>query len=140
METNQTNKETNTKETKIEHLTCIICPMGCQLEAEISTQDDFSENPNIKVTGNTCKRGEDYAYTELTKPMRTLTCTVAVTGGKRPLVSARTKGEIPKELLLSAMQYVKRLEIKAPVKTGDIIIHDFLQTGVSLIAGESVDV
>lgn len=113
--------------------------MGCQLEAEVFQNDDYSENKTIKVTGNTCKRGEDYAYTELTKPMRTLTCTIAVTGGKRPLVSARTNGEIPKELLLRAMQYVKRLEIKAPVKIGDIIIHDFLQTGVSLIAGENVE-
>lgn len=121
----------NMNNENIKHLTCIICPMGCQLEAEISGKQ-------IKVTGNTCKRGESYAYAELTKPMRTLTCTVAVINGDRPLVSARTNGEIPKSLLLSAMQYVKRLQIQSPVKCGDVIVKDFLQTGVDLVAGENV--
>lgn len=135
---------TNMENKNIHHLTCIICPMGCQLEASI--QDSSSSDstlpgttaPSITVTGNSCKRGEQYAFTELTNPMRTLTCTVAVTGGSRPLVSARTKGEIPKKMLLRAMQYVKRLEIKAPVKTGDVIVEDFLQTGVPLVAGEDI--
>ena len=127
----------------IHHLTCIICPMGCQLEATVDSSSSDSAlpgttTPKITVAGNACKRGEQYAFTELTNPMRTLTCTVAVTGGTRPLVSARTKGEIPKSLLLRAMQYVKRLEIAAPVKTGDVIVEDFLQTGVSLVAGEDV--
>ncbi len=128
---------------KIQHLTGRIVSMGCQLEATVL--DSFSDSalpgttaPSITVTGNSCKRGEQYAFTELTNPMRTLTCTVAVTGGTRPLVSARTKGEIPKSLLLCAMQYVKRLEIKAPVKPGDIIVEDFLQTGASLIACEEI--
>ena len=117
--------------------------MGCQLEATVldSSSDSTlpgTTAPTITVTGNSCKRGEQYAFTELTNPMRTLTCTVAVTGGTRPLVSARTKGEIPKSLLLRAMQYVKRLEIQAPVKAGDVIVEDFLQTGVNLIAGEDV--
>ena len=122
----------------IHHLTCIICPMGCQLEATVLDSSSSDSALPGTVTGNSCKRGDLYAFTELTNPMRTLTCTVAVTGGTRPLVSARTKGEIPKSLLLRAMQYVKRLEIAAPVKTGDVIVEDFLQTGVSLVAGEDV--
>ena len=136
--------ENNIENKNIHHLTCIICPMGCQLEATVldSSSSDTAlpgtTAPKITVTGNSCKRGEQYAFTELTNPMRTLTCSVAVTGGTRPLVSARTKGEIPKKMLLRAMQYVKRLEIKAPVKTGDVIVEDFLQTGVSLVAGEDI--
>ena len=136
--------ENNMENKNIHHLTCIICPMGCQLEATVldSSSSDSAlpgtTAPKITVTGNSCKRGDQYAFTELTNPMRTLTCTVAVTGGTRPLVSARTKGEIPKSLLLRAMQYVKRLEIKAPVKAGDVIVDDFLQTGASLIACEEI--
>ena len=136
--------ENNMENKNIHHLTCIICPMGCQLEATVldsSSSDSALPDTTAKkitVTGNSCKRGEQYAFTELTNPMRTLTCTVAVTGGTRPLVSARTKGEIPKSLLLRAMQYVKRLEIAAPVKTGDVIVEDFLQTGASLVACEDI--
>ena len=39
-------------------LTCIGCPMGCQLQVII--KDGIVE----KVTGNTCKRGADYLYGE----------------------------------------------------------------------------
>ena len=91
-----------------------------------------------KSTDNTLKIVEEYAKKELTLPMRTLTCTVCVKNGKRPLVSAKTKGEIPKDLLLDAMQYVRRLVIKAPVTAGQIIDSDFLQTGVPLIAVEDI--
>ena len=39
-------------------LTCIGCPMGCQLTATI-------ENGVVTaVTGNTCKRGDSYARKE----------------------------------------------------------------------------
>ena len=113
------------------NLTCIICPMGCQLEIS-------GQGASMKVTGNTCKRGEEYAKKELTCPVRTLTCTVAVEGGERPLVSAKTAGEIPKADLLRSMQFVRRLTVKAPVKQGDIIIRDFMQSGVNLVACESV--
>lgn len=125
------------------HFTCIICPMGCQLEVKLPenyTEENKSTIPleAFTVSGNTCKLGDAYARKELTNPMRTLTCTVAVTDGERPLVSAKTDGEVPKEKLLDCMQTVKRLTIKAPVKNGDIIAEDFLQTGVNLIACENV--
>ena len=45
-------------------LTCIGCPLGCTVEVT-------TENGQIlSVTGNTCKRGEDYARKEVTNPTR----------------------------------------------------------------------
>ena len=38
---------------------CINCPLGCQLKV------DDSDLNNIKVTGNTCKRGERYGIDEV---------------------------------------------------------------------------
>ena len=36
--------------------TCIVCPNGCEIEAEV-------ENGQvISVTGHTCPRGEQYNY------------------------------------------------------------------------------
>ena len=56
-------------------LTCIGCPMGCQLTATI-------ENGVVTtVTGNTCKRGDSYARKECVAPARTVTGTVRCTGG-----------------------------------------------------------
>ena len=41
-------------------LTCIGCPMGCALTVELNGSEVVS------VTGQTCKRGEDYAKKEVT--------------------------------------------------------------------------
>ncbi|MGP1496859.1 MAG: DUF1667 domain-containing protein [Treponema sp.] len=113
------------------HFTCIICPMGCQLEVDLTGEE-------MKVSGNACNRGCEYAKKELTFPSRTLTCTVAVSSGERPMVSAKTAGEIPKEGLLRSMQFVRRLTIPAPVKTGDVLVRDFMHSGVDLVACENV--
>lgn len=126
------NMENGTKSEMKRHLTCIICPMGCQLEISGGGED-------MKVSGNACRRGEEYAKKELTFPLRTLTCTVAVQGGDRPLVSAKTAGEIPKKSLLGSMQFVRRLTVSAPVKNGDVLVRDFMQSGVNLVACEDVE-
>ena len=55
-------------------LTCIGCPMGCQLQVII--KNGIVE----KVTGNTCKRGADYGKKEVTDPTRIVTSTVRVQG------------------------------------------------------------
>ncbi|MCR5402153.1 MAG: DUF1667 domain-containing protein [Treponema sp.] len=113
-------------------MTCIICPMGCPLEV-------IMDGNEVSVSGNSCKRGVDYAKKELFSPSRTLTCTVSVLNGKRPLVSAKTSGEIPKDLLLAGMEKIRRLRVNAPVKQGEILEKDFLQTGFDLIACEDVE-
>src|SRR5574344_305557 len=98
-------------------MTCIICPMGCQLDVTRVP----AENGKIEfsVTGNTCPRGEKYAQKELTNPTRTLTCTVAVRNGVHRLVSAKTNNEVPRDMQLKCMEVVKRLSVAAPVFAGD---------------------
>ena len=51
-------------------LTCIGCPMGCQLTATI-------ENGVVTaVTGNTCKRGDSYARKECALRPPTARCQI----------------------------------------------------------------
>ena len=69
-------------------LTCIGCPLGCMVTVEKESGDVVS------VTGNTCKRGEDYARKEVTSPTRIVTSTVKVIGGAAPTVSVKTKSDI----------------------------------------------
>ena len=71
-------------------LTCIGCPMGCQVEVEL----DGSEVQT--VTGNHCKRGDAYARKEVTNPTRIVTTTVRLAGGG--VVPVKTKEDIPKEI------------------------------------------
>ena len=56
-------------------LTCIACPLGCNLVVTME------EKNVLNVTGNTCPRGKEYAITECTSPKRTVTTTVLCENG-----------------------------------------------------------
>lgn len=108
-------------------ITCINCPMGCQLE--ITTENDV-----INVIGNKCNRGKEYAIREITNPTRVVTSTVKVNGGERPVVAVKTQNEIPKKLIFEVMKEINKVTVNAPVNLGDIIIKNVLDTGVNVIA------
>ena len=44
----------------VRELTCISCPLGCPLQVEIDEAGQV-----VRVTGNTCKRGEVYGTKEV---------------------------------------------------------------------------
>ena len=117
----------------IKNLTCIVCPIGCQLTAELD------ENKNvISVKGNTCKRGEVYANTECTAPRRTITTTVAVSGGG--VVPVKTDGTVPKELMMECMKEINKAIAEPNALLGDVIIKDLLGTGVNVVATRNVKI
>ena len=66
-------------------LICIGCPNGCLVTV------DKNPDGSLSITGNTCKKGEEYARNEVTAPKRTVTSIVRVSGGKNPVVSVKTK-------------------------------------------------
>lgn len=110
------------------NLICINCPLGCPLTVEL-------ENGEVKsVSGNTCKRGETYAVKEVTAPTRTVTSTVKVSGGERPVVAVRTASDVPKEKIFDVMQALNALTVAAPVKIGDVVLENVCGTGVNIIA------
>jgi CxxC motif-containing protein len=115
------------------NITCIICPLGCAISVE-------GEGENIQsLTGQGCKRGEEYARNEFIHPLRILTSSVKVTGSKVPLVAVRTNKPMAKELLFQAIAEIRKVEARIPVKRGDVIIANILGTGVDIIAsGEAV--
>lgn len=114
-------------------LTCIGCPLGCQVTVEL---DDKTV---ISITGNTCKRGSDYARKEVTNPERTVTSTVMVTGGETDtFLPVRTATDIPKGKIFECMQSLKGVTVKAPVKVGDVVVANVAGTGVDVIAAKTV--
>lgn len=115
-------------------LVCVACPLGCRITVEIG--DDKSV---LSVTGNTCKRGEEYAKTECTSPTRMLTTTVKVTGGKAVVVPVKSASPLPKGLLMDCMKVINKASAAAPVKIGDTVISDILGTGVDIIATNNAE-
>ncbi|MGI6150036.1 MAG: DUF1667 domain-containing protein [Limnochordia bacterium] len=112
---------------------CTVCPMSCNVTLEL---DDNGEI--ISVSGNRCPRGKTYSIKEHTAPERTLTTTVRAVGGVHPLLPVRTDKPIPKGLLLQAMKETAKITVKAPVKMGDVIVENFLNTGANLVASRDL--
>ena len=109
-------------------LTCIVCPMGCQME--VTLQDGVP----VSVTGNTCPRGDRYAREECVNPTRVLTSTVRAEGGRLPVVPVKTAAPIPKALLLTCARELARHRPEAPIACGQVVIQDLCGTGVAVVA------
>ncbi len=113
-------------------LTCIVCPMGCKLNVEC-LGDDF------KVEGNNCKRGEKYAKEELTNPKRVITTTVKLENSYLHLLPVKTESSIPKNLMFEVMKELDKIKVYAPIKVGDIIIENILNTGINIVSAKTVE-
>ncbi len=113
-------------------LICIGCPLGCPLTVQM-------EGETIQVTGNTCRRGEEYARKEILSPTRIVTSTVPVTGGVLKRVSVKSKTDVPKDKIFLIMEEIHRAQMKAPVSIGDVIIADCGGSGVPIIATRAVE-
>ncbi len=116
----------------IRELTCVACPLGCPLTVTIEN------NEVTDVKGNTCKRGAEYAVTECTNPVRSLTTTVRVNGSDTYVVPVKSSVAIPKGLLFDAMQEINNTSINAPVHIGDVVIKNILDTGADIVATNEV--
>ncbi len=112
----------------MKNFTCIVCPNGCNLCIDESS---------LEVTGNTCKRGIDFAKNELTHPMRTIATTVRTSFKECPVISVRVTSDIPKEKIFDCMKEINKTVVSKKVKCGDVIIKNILGLGVDVIATTS---
>lgn len=117
-----------------QNLTCIGCPLGCQIEVKLE------DGRVISVAGNTCPKGKKYAEKEVTNPMRTVTSSVPVEGSLSFVtqVSVKTEDEIPKDKIFDCIEELKPIKVQAPVKIGDVILENVADTGVNVIATKNV--
>lgn len=113
-------------------LTCIGCPMGCQLTVTMEGAEVVS------VAGNTCPRGDLYARKEVTNPTRIVTSTIAITGGDKERISCKTASDIPKDRIFDVMKEINRTVAAAPKKRGDVLIENVAGTGVNVIATRDI--
>lgn len=113
-------------------VTCICCPMGCQLTVSCENAT------NISVSGNSCARGVSYGQKEMTNPTRTVTTTVKVACGKERMLPVKTASDIPKEKIFDCLEALKNIEVEAPVKIGDVIVQNVTNCGVDIVATNNI--
>ncbi len=115
---------------EIKNLTCIECPIGCELCVEL---DGGKVN---SVTGNGCARGKMYAQNEVICPKRVLTTTVRLSDGQ--VVAVKTDKPIKKANQMALMALINALRVDGPLKIGDIIVKN-LEDDANLIATANSD-
>ncbi|MEA4946910.1 MAG: DUF1667 domain-containing protein [Oscillospiraceae bacterium] len=108
-------------------LTCIVCPRGCAIRAE------KAPDGTLTITGNTCRRGYDFAASELTAPRRTLCTTVRTVFPDCPVAPVRVSADIPKARIFDVMRAVNAVTLADRLGRGDIVIKNVLDLGVDVI-------
>ena len=124
----------------MKNLTCIMCPLGCALRVEEGLPEPGGF-PALAVTGNRCPRGAAYAQEELRAPRRVLTATCGVleggAGGPRRL-PVKTTAPCPREQIPAILADIYRLQVKLPVKAGDLVIANWQGSGIDVAAARSL--
>ncbi len=115
------------------HFTCVICPIGCEIDVELANGDVVS------MEGNKCAKSEEFVLQELREPMRTLTTTVQIIGARWPMLPVRTEQAIPRRLLFEVMAELSVVAVRAPVKMADVIVKDVGGTGVDIVASRNME-
>lgn len=118
--------------TDIASLTCICCPLGCEVEVSFDEQGGVAD-----IAGHSCKRGAKYAANEAVRPERTITAVLPVAGCLEP-VSVKTAGAVPKVLVRDVLRAIAGLRLEAPVHAGQRLLGDVCGTGVDVVATKSV--
>ena len=113
----------------MKEFTCIICPRGCRLKV-----DD-----EMNVTGNFCIRGKQYAISEVTNPVRTITTSIRVNNREDTLVSVKTSGPVPKGKIFEVMKAIDQLSVAAPTKIGDVVAANILGLGADIVITKNID-
>ena len=112
---------------------CIRCPEGCEITTTLDGNGAITE-----ITGNSCKLGLEYVKTEATDPRRTLTTTVMVEGGARPLCPVWSEKPVPKDRILELAAEVRKITLKAPVNINQIVLENALGTGINIVASRTI--
>lgn len=108
-------------------LTCIECPIGCEIEVEVE------EGVVKNVKGNGCPRGKIYAEAEVICPKRVVTSTVRAENGE--MIPVKTDRPVRKEAVFEVMQKINATVCKLPVRLGDILVEGILDDANLIVTG-----
>ena len=119
---------------KSEQFICIGCPIGCPLQLQ------HKGGKIMEVSGHECNRGAKYARQEFTDPRRSLSTTVAISGAKGTRLPVKVTEPVEKDQVTEAVCKIHELDIAAPVRLGQVLIHDLLgEENVNVVACRSME-
>lgn len=67
-----------------------------------------------------------------------LTSTIKIKSKKYKLLPVKLTGDIPTQALADAMAIINKLQVSAPVSVGQMLIENFMEMGISLVATKTI--
>lgn len=110
---------------EIKKLTCIECPVGCDISVELDGETVVS------VSGNGCPRGDMYARNEVVCPRRVITTTVRTQSGR--VVPVKTDKPVKKSEIFAVMAKINSLVIPDDIKEKQVVSANITED-INLIA------
>lgn len=104
---------------EIKKLTCIECPVGCDISVELDGKTVVS------VSGNGCPRGDMYARNEVVCPRRVITTTVRTQSGR--VVPVKTDKPVKKSEIFAVMDKINSLVIPDGIKEKQVVAENITE-------------
>ena len=111
----------------IKKLTCIECPIGCEVTVTLE------DGRVVEVKGNSCPRGKLYAEAEVVCPKRVVTSTVRAENGE--IIPVKTDRPVRKDAIFEVMEKINKTVCKMPVALGDILVENICDDANLVVAG-----
>jgi CxxC motif-containing protein len=111
----------------IKKLTCIECPIGCEVEVTLE------DGKVVSVKGNSCPRGKLYAEAEVVCPKRVVTSTVRAENGQ--IIPVKTDRPVRKDAIFEVMAKINGTVCKLPVAIGDVLVENICDDANLVVTG-----
>lgn len=108
-------------------LTCIECPIGCEIEVTLEG------GKVVALNGNGCPRGKIYAEAEVVCPKRVVTSTIRAENGE--MIPVKTDKPVRKEAIFEVMKIINVTTCKMPVMLGYILVKNICDDANLIVAG-----
>ena len=113
------------------NIICVACPKGCRLRVQ-------RDGDTFLVSDQGCKRGEQYARQEMTDPRRMVATTIRIDSAAHPLLPVFTATPIPKAKIQLLLKELGIIQMKPPIKMGQVVLRDALGTGIDVLASRDI--
>lgn len=116
----------------METIICLSCPIGCYLQAEF-------KNEEFLISNNKCPKGILFAKNELTSPKRIVTSTCRINSSFINRIPLKTNAPISKKDINKMLKLISAINLNSPVKSGEIVLKNILNSGVDIITTRTVN-
>lgn len=111
---------------------CQGCNKQCILEVE-------AYDKNLYITGNECSVGIDYANYDLNNQKKIFTSLVRIKGSNKfNVLPVKSSEPIDKRIWIECSKALSRIYVGPPIKLGDIVCKNILNTGVDILSCRTI--